>query len=74
MPQKIKEIKQLAEIYTMVERMEMSEHDFLLAFKSRFGKEITSARNKWREKNTGWDKLDWSRIEQDPLLSQLLTD
>lgn len=70
----MRKIKQLAEIYTMVERGENIPLNFFLAFRSRFENEITNARNKWREKHSGWENLDWSKIENDPFLSQLLSE
>lgn len=66
------EIKQLAEIYTMVERGEMSPIDFFLGFRSRFENEITNARDGWREKHSDWKSWDWSKIENNPFLSELL--
>lgn len=64
-------IKQLAEIYIKVETSQQSPIHFFLAFRSRFENEVTNARNAWREKHVGWETLDWSKIENDPLLSQL---
>lgn len=61
-------IKQLAEIYIMVETGQMSPRDMFLAFRSRFPEEVKNARNRWREKHTGWESLDWSKIENYLLL------
>jgi hypothetical protein len=66
-------IIQLADIYVKVSRGEMSQLDFFLAFRSRYEDQVVNAFQRWSANHSGWDTLDWSRIEADPLLSQLLS-
>lgn len=65
-------LNQLAEILIMVETGEMQPVAFLLAFKARFPKRVTNARNRWKRHHQGSEKLDWSKLESSPLLSQLI--
>ena len=66
-------IKQLADCYVLVSREQMSPKDFFLSFRSRFEDEVVSAFQRWAENHGGWDSLDWSKIEANPLLSQLIS-
>jgi len=69
------DIKQMAEMWVMVNLGEMSQERFLQAFHARFVKEIQTVKNKrHKESNYGWDLIDWDKLSSSSVLTQLLQD
>ena len=69
------DIKQMAEMWVMVNLGEMPQELFLQAFHARFRKEIQTVLNKrHKESNYGWDLIDWDKLSSNSVLKQLLQD
>ena len=72
---KKKETAQMVEIWIMMERGEVTRDYFLKAFYYRFGSEIRRERTRQFQKNGyGWKDIDWSKVEANIVLKQLLPE